>query len=93
VKTVRAGYSNMFLSPLFREAFATVTGARVELYRTDGAQGAARGAGVGTGLYRSPREAFVGLEAVEAVEPDPGTAGAYAEAYGRWKESLERSLG
>ena len=52
-RTIRAGHANMFLSPLFREAFATVTGARLELYETNGAQGAARGAGVGAGVYRS----------------------------------------
>src|SRR5690554_826659 len=34
VTTVKAGKANMFLSPLFREAFAMVTGARVELYNT-----------------------------------------------------------
>ena len=41
-RTIRAGHANMFLSPLFREAFAAVTGARLELYETNGAQGAAR---------------------------------------------------
>jgi len=43
LKTVKAGNANMFLSPLFGEAFATVTQASVELYNTDGSQGAARG--------------------------------------------------
>lgn len=91
--TVRAGYANMFLSPLFREAFSTVTGARVELYSTDGAQGAARGAGVGAGVYAGVRDAFVGLSAVQAVEPDSKAVPAYRDAYGRWKEALERVLG
>jgi xylulokinase len=36
--TVRAGDANMFLSPLFGEAFAATTGATVELYNTDGAR-------------------------------------------------------
>ncbi len=63
LKTVKAGNANMFLSPLFAEAFATTTGATVELYNTDGSQGAARGAGIGTGLYRGSEDAFVGLEA------------------------------
>jgi xylulokinase len=92
IRTVRAGYANMFLSPLFRDAFATVTGARVELYRTDGAQGAARGAGIGAGVYSSAREAFSGLSAVMSVEPATGDAAAYEEAYGRWEEALRRSL-
>jgi xylulokinase len=90
-KTVRAGNANMFLSPLFREAFATVTGARVELYDTDGAQGAARGAGVGAGIYASTREAFVGLRAVQTAEPDFSKQAAYREAYGRWEEELKKA--
>jgi xylulokinase len=64
----------------------------VELYRTDGAQGAARGAGAGAGIYPGPREAFAGLSAVMSVDPDPRLAGAYAEAYARWKEALDRVL-
>ena len=89
-RTVRAGNANMFLSPIFREAFATVTGARVELYNTDGAQGAARGAGVGAGLYRGLKDAFVGLTAVMTVEPDAEKRVAYQDAYGRWERELTR---
>jgi xylulokinase len=92
VVTVKAGYANMFLSPLFTEAFATVTGARVELYRTDGSQGAARGAGIGAGIYPSVAEAFVGLTAVRAVEPTPGLTQPYQEAYRRWVAMLETEL-
>ena len=92
IRTVRAGRSNMFLSPLFREAFATTTGTRVELFETDGAQGAARGAGVGAGVYPSIKDAFVGLRAAHAEEPDPGKARAYQDAYGSWEEALRKSL-
>jgi xylulokinase len=91
-KTIRAGHANMFLSPVFREAFTSVTGARLELFRTDGAQGAARGAGIGAGVYRSLREAFVGLTAVQTAEPDPSRAGAYREAYGRWEDALKKEF-
>jgi xylulokinase len=93
VRTVRAGNANMFLSPLFREAFATVTGARVELYNTDGAQGAARGAGIGVRLYAGPKEAFAALTAEKTAEPDATKAQAYADAYGRWEQALGRALG
>jgi xylulokinase len=40
---IRAGHANLFLSPIFRQTLATVSGARIELYDTDGA--AARGGG------------------------------------------------
>ncbi len=88
IDTIRAGHANMFLSPLFRQALATITGARIELYDTDGAQGAARGAGVGAGIYASPADAFVGLRAIETVDPNISARGAYADAYERWLAQL-----
>src|SRR3546814_15265064 len=56
-RIIRAGNANMFLSPVFRETLSSLTGATIQLYDTDGATGAARGAGVGAGLYSSPAEA------------------------------------
>ncbi|MEJ2701318.1 MAG: FGGY-family carbohydrate kinase, partial [Sedimentisphaerales bacterium] len=90
--TVKAGNANMFLSPLFAEAFATLTEATVELYNTDGSQGAARGAGIGAGIYSSSDEAFVGLEPVRTVEPNKKLTTAYAEAYAAWESHLRRQL-
>jgi xylulokinase len=90
--TVKAGNANMFLSPLFAEAFATVTQATVQLYNTDGSQGAARGAGIGAGVYKSTEEAFVGLEPVKTIEPNEKLSSAYREAYAGWEEVLKRQL-
>ncbi|MBN1846206.1 MAG: carbohydrate kinase [Sedimentisphaerales bacterium] len=92
VNTVRAGDANMFLSPLFGQAFAAVTGARVELYNTDGAQGAARGAGLGAGVYAKPAEAFVGLATTRVIEPQGDLAESYRQAYARWEDVLRREL-
>jgi xylulokinase len=92
VKTVRAGHANMFLSPLFAEAFATVTDSVVELYNTDGSQGAARGAGVGAGIYKGVEDAFVGLKPVRTIEPNEKLKGAYQEAYEKWEEVLKHQL-
>jgi xylulokinase len=88
LETVKAGNANMFLSPLFAEAFATITGATVELYNTDGSQGAARGAGIGAGIYKGADDAFVGLEPVKSIEPNEKLAAAYKEVYERWEEVL-----
>ena len=88
LKTIRAGHANMFLSPLFREAFANTTSAIVELYNTDGAQGAARGAGVGAGIYNNFEEAFTGLKSIETIEPSPPLFGAYEDAYENWLKNL-----
>jgi len=89
VRTVRAGNANMFLSPLFGEAFATVTESVVELYNTDGSQGAARGAGIGAGVYKELRDAFMGLEPIRTIEPDERLAPAYRQAYKKWEDILK----
>jgi len=92
IKKVRAGRANMFLSPLFGKAFSTVSGATVELYNTDGSQGAARGAGIGAGIYRDTKDAFAGLKPIETIEPDRRLRSAYQQAYATWEEVLENEL-
>lgn len=92
ISRVRAGKANMFLSPLFREAFANTAGVTIELYNTDGALGAARGAGVGAGVYRSFPEAFTGMECLASIGPEANAGAAYGEAYGRWKNRLGEIL-
>lgn len=92
IKKVKAGRANMFLSPIFREAFANITGAEVELYNTDGAAGAARGAGVGAGVYTDFKTAFTGLKQVGEASPEPDKQAAYQEAYERWYTLLQRHL-
>ena len=89
---VRAGNDNMFRSPVFGRTFATVADARLELFNTDGSRGAARGAGIGAGIYRGFREAFAGLNAVRTIDPDRKNRQAYFEAYGLWKQTLEKQL-
>ncbi len=92
LKTVKAGNANMFLSPLFAEAFATISGATVELYNTDGSQGAARGAGIGAGLYKKPEDAFIGLEPVRKVAPNKKLTAGYKMAYQLWESFLKQQL-
>lgn len=91
IKAVKAGKANMFLSPVFREAFVNTTGATLQLYETDGAGGAARGAGIGTGIYRSYREAFQSLTCLLRMKPDRKLKEQYAEAYARWCCVLKNS--
>ncbi|HNX78249.1 MAG TPA: FGGY family carbohydrate kinase [Prolixibacteraceae bacterium] len=87
-RVIRAGKANMFLSPVFRETLAGITGATIELYNTDGSIGAARGAGIGSGYYASPDEAFRNLVKLETVEPDSAKTGQYMEAYEQWLSHL-----
>ncbi|MCX7786597.1 MAG: FGGY family carbohydrate kinase, partial [Spirochaetes bacterium] len=92
IKTVKAGYTNMFLSPIFRTAFTAVTGARLLLYETDGAEGAARGAAVGCGYYRSFEEAFKGLKLKAEETPDPTAQAIYKATYTAWRTKLNEYL-
>jgi len=82
----------MFLSPVFRETLAGITGAAIELYNTDGSIGAARGAGIGSGYYASVNEAFANLNKLETITPDDSKREEYGEAYIRWKQVLDRSF-
>lgn len=92
IRTVRAGHTNMFLSPLFTEAFSTISGAVVELYNTDGSQGAARGAGIGAGIYPDFKSAFSGLKTLKVIEPNPGLKQNYQDAYALWLEVLQKNI-
>lgn len=87
ISTIKAGKANMFLSPLFCRTLCAVTGAIIELYDTDGAIGAARGAGIGIGIYKDYDEAFATLTLQGKVLP-PTDADVYKEAYERWKSHL-----
>lgn len=89
---IRAGKANMFLSPIFRDTLAGVTGATIELYNTDGSVGAARGAGVGAGYYKSFAEAFSNLKKLETITPDATKSAAYQDAYENWKSQLEKAV-
>ncbi len=92
IHTVRAGHTNMFLSPLFAEAFATTSGAVVELYNTDGSQGAARGAGIGAGIYPDFQSAFSGLKSLKVIEPNAKLKENYNDAYQSWLACLKQYL-
>ncbi len=91
-QTVRAGHANLFLSPLFREAFANTTGATIELYDTDGAQGAARAAGIGVGIYDTI-SAFEGLTQIATFEPNEDLRDSYGESYALWEQALNKAIG
>ncbi len=86
VSRIHAGHANMFLSPVFRNTLAGVTGAVIDLYDTDGSVGAAKGAGIGAGIYKDNNEAFATLEKLAVVEPSDTEA--YKEAYEVWKSRL-----
>jgi xylulokinase len=86
VDKIHAGLANMFQSKIFRDTLSGVSGATIELFNTDGSVGAAKGAGLGAGIYRTPQEAFSTLERLATITPDHQSE--YREAYERWKSHL-----
>ena len=92
VSVIRAGKANMFLSPIFRDTLAGITGATIELYNTDGSVGAARGAGVGSGYYKSFGEAFSNLKKLETIVPDNSKKTEYQDAYEKWSQALGKAV-
>jgi xylulokinase len=87
IKTIKAGYANMFLNSIFRQTLATVTGASIELYETDGSVGAAYGAGIGAGIYKDSDDAFKTLKHIDTTHPEADRE-PYMEAYRLWVERL-----
>lgn len=93
INSLKAGNANMFLSPLFCEVLSNVCGASIDIYNTDGAQGAARGAGIGVGKYTSFDDAFEGLKVVKTIEPEKSLRDRYKESYQGWENILKKAIG
>lgn len=92
IHKIHAGKANMFLSDMFRDTLAGVSGATIELYDTDGSVGAAKGAGIGAGIYKDHDEAFATLEKLQVIEPDEKHRTEYLHAYAEWKERLQQAI-
>jgi xylulokinase len=91
-RVIRAGFANMFLSQVFRETLAEISGASLEIYDTDGSIGAANGAGIGSGTFGSYEKAFENLHMRMVVEPAHHQSAQYNEAYGKWRDVLEKCI-
>jgi xylulokinase len=89
---IRAGNANMFLSDIFTGSLATLTNAQIEIYDTDGSMGAARAAGLGSGIYQSEEEAFTGFKKIRTMEPGSINQDALSAAYAQWMNQLEKIL-
>ena len=89
INTVRAGHANMFLSEVFSSVFVNSIGCELELYNTDGATGAARGAGIGAGVYKNFNEAYSSMEKIKNYSPDKDQQDMYTEIYDKWKKQLK----
>lgn len=88
IHLIRAGHANMFLSPVFAQTLASISGATIELFNTDGAAGAAKAAGMGVGIYASNEEAFSSLTKIAVIEPETNKKAQYRDAYEKWKSLI-----
>ena len=89
IKKVRAGHANMFLSDVFSSVFVNTIGCDLELYNTDGAAGAARGAGIGAGVYKNFAEAYASMQKIKSYSPDKEQQEIYSSAYKKWRKQLK----
>src|SRR4029078_546213 len=92
---VRAGASHLFLRDVFVQSFVNATGLTLELYSNDGSVGAALGAGIGSGFYKTFDAAFSQFKPLQTITP--ASAGSdsfqvYNELYSSWKKLLEDYL-
>ncbi|MDF0693808.1 xylulokinase [Aquirufa ecclesiirivi] len=85
---LKAGLANMYLSPVFSQSIVNAAQIAVDLMESDGAMGAALGAGIGIGYFNSPKEAVAKLKIKRTIEPDVKYADETAEAYANWKNFL-----
>jgi xylulokinase len=89
IKLIRAGYTSMFSSELFQQAFVNSCGVPLELHSNDGSMGAAIGAGIGINVFTS-ENAFSRVKALKIVEPKQSAE--YDSVYQEWKAILNQHL-
>ena len=87
-KKLKAGLANMYLSDLFTQAIVNASGASVELLESDGAFGAALGAGAGVGYYANEDEAVSHIKVLKTIQPEVSLKNSSEDAYGVWKMNL-----
>lgn len=92
IKDIHAAHANMFLNNVFCQTLAGITGATINLYETDGGIGAAKGAGIGAGIYKDADEAFATLRHVNTIEPDEKNIPALKESYELWLSRLNNVI-
>lgn len=88
LSVIRAGEANLFQSQVFAQTLANLSGATIELYETNGAEGAARGAAIGASFLNNPEAAFVNFEINRTLVPDPKTR--IHDTYEQWKSLLAK---
>ena len=90
IETVRVGNANLFLSNIFRESFVNSSNIKLQLFDTNGSEGAARGAALGSKFYDNEKDAFTTLEMISETTPDSQGKDKYLKEYHNWKKFLNK---
>ncbi len=91
VNEIKAGNDNLFQSQIFSDTISHLTNAQVHIVKTTGAVGAAKAAGVATGIYASVEDACQSGDPIKTYKPT-GDKIPYQAAYDRWKAELLKQL-
>jgi len=89
VDVIKVGNDNLFQSETFSSTISNLTACQIEVVATTGAAGAAKAAGMATGIYGSLEAALRGNDLLKTYEPI-ANKDAYGQAYQTWKTDLER---
>ncbi|MDF1698634.1 MAG: FGGY family carbohydrate kinase [Saprospiraceae bacterium] len=91
MNVIKVGNDNMFKSSIFSSTIASLLGNRIEVIDTTGSSGAARAAGVHSGIFDSVEDAFDKEEPIKIYNPK-NSRGEYQEAYNQWLSLLKNNL-
>ena len=89
---LKAGYANMYLSEVFSQTTVNAAGVSVDLLESDGAFGAALGAGLGLNYYKNEQESVAKIKQIKTINPISSQVEATKEAYLRWKELVNHKI-
>jgi len=91
-KCIKAAHANLFLSASFAQTVSALSGLPVEIYKTSGAQGAARAAGYGVGYYSSLKEALSATNLHRINTPEHSSSPLLQREYQKWRAQLNKSM-
>ncbi|MEL6943132.1 MAG: FGGY family carbohydrate kinase, partial [Bacteroidota bacterium] len=87
ISVMRVGNDNLFRSKIFAQTIANLLDCKIELIETTGAVGAAKAAGVATGIYASVEKAMKQVGVLKVFEPEDRIS-EYRTAYDTWEKAL-----
>ncbi len=89
---LKAGFANMYLSNVFAQTIVNAANVSVDLLESDGAFGAALGAGLGLRYYKTEGEAVSNIKHIKTINPNATELSQTKTAYESWKELVNQKL-